>query len=85
MSLGLLKEFWYNVYEYIDNDSREDIIQGLIVLLTEHGYDLDEIADEFESDKEIMRQVKMARDEIDEYEDNSDDNDYYSDDESDDY
>lgn len=78
MSLSIISEFWYAITDYIDSDNRAEAIHSFIVMLVDQGYDLDDIADEFEKDREVMKQIKLAKDDLEE-EDDEEDSDYYSD------
>jgi hypothetical protein len=78
MSLPIISEFWYTISDFVESDSREEAIYSFIVMLVDQGYDLEDLADEFEKDREVMKQIKKAKDDMEE--DEEDEEDYYSDD-----
>lgn len=73
MSVRLASEIWNLVYESIPHDERSQIAEGLVGILMEHEYDLDDIRYEF-TDLDVQDAVKLYADETEsEYDDYSED------------
>lgn len=82
MNLSLISEIWNLVTESIPDEEREDIAYNLIGLLVEHGWELDDLAYEFDSDEQLLSAIRYHRDDEEEEEEEAEYEKY--DDESDD-
>lgn len=66
MSIQLASELWSLVRESLTDEDREQIAESLVGILIDHGYDLEDIREEF-VDSDIKQAVKYFADEDEEY------------------
>jgi hypothetical protein len=74
MSVQLAAEIWGLVRDALPYDDREQIAEGLVGILVDNGFDLDDISYEFTGDVEIEDAIKYYADDVEaeeEYEDSS--------------
>jgi hypothetical protein len=74
MSVQLAAEIWGLVRDALPYDDREQLADGLVGILVDQGFDLDDISYEFTGDAEVEDAIKYYTDDVeaeDEYEDSS--------------
>lgn len=72
MSVQLAAEIWGLVRDALPYDDREQLAEGLVGILVDQGFDLDDICYEFTGDVEVEEAIKYYTDDVDaeeEYED----------------
>lgn len=75
MSVRLASEIWNLVRESLPYDERNQLAEGLVGILMEYEYDLDDIRYEF-TDLDVQDAVKLYADETEtEYDDYPEDDD----------
>ncbi len=78
MSVQLAAEIWSLVRDALPYDDREQLADGLVGILVDHGFDCDDIAYEFTGDAEVEIAIKyyiddLESEEYDEEDSNEDD------------
>ena len=80
MSLTLISEAWEALRQHIQLADKSDAADSLVNLLIDHGYDVDEIKENFRGDKDIANALVYFS-EQEEYEEDWEDEDTSDDDE----
>lgn len=80
MSLTLISEAWEALRQHIQLADKSDAADSLVNLLIDHGYDVDEIKENFRGDKDIANALVYFS-EQEEYEEDFEDEDTSDDDE----
>lgn len=78
MSVQLAAEIWRLVRESIPYDDREQLADGLVSILMDQGFDLDDIKYEFDGDSDVNDAIKYYADDTEsdyDYEDYKEDED----------
>ena len=80
-TLAVVSEIWTLVHDHLPEHDVPDLAEGLVGLLLDHNFDLDDIRETFETDGDIMDAVEYfgeyAEDTEAEYDRETED--YYSD------
>lgn len=77
MSVQLAVELWNLIKDSIPYDDRDQLADSFVGIMVDHGYDLEEIRDEFINDSEIIQAVKYyVSNENESYEENKYDDSY---------
>jgi hypothetical protein len=79
MSVQLASEIWGLVRDMLPYDDREQVAEGLVGILMDHGFDLDDICYEFTGDVVVQEALRYYSEETEL--DEPEDYDNYSDDE----
>lgn len=66
MSVQLAAEIWSLMRECVPYDEREQLADGVVGILVDHGFDLDDVSYEFGEDADIQDAIKFYRDDVDE-------------------
>jgi hypothetical protein len=80
MSLTLISEAWEALRQHIQLADKSDAADSLVNLLIDHGYDVDEIKENFRGDKDIANALVYFS-EQEEYEEDWEDEETSDDDE----
>lgn len=80
MSLTLISEAWEALRQHIQLADKSDAADSLVNLLIDHGYDVDEIKENFRGDKDIANAL-IYFSEQEEYEEDWEDEETSDDDE----
>jgi len=76
MSLILISEAWDALRQHIQMADKSDAADSLVNLLIDHGYDVDEIKENFRGDKDIANAlVYFSEQEQEDYEEDYEDED----------
>jgi hypothetical protein len=65
MSVRLAAEIWGLVRDALPYDDREQLAEGLVGILVDQGFDLDDISYEFTGDVEVEDAIKYYTDDVD--------------------
>ena len=77
MSVQLAAELWVLVRDALPYDDREQLAEGIVGILVDHGFDLDDIRYEFTGDIDVEEAIKFYTDDVEveeEYVDREDEN-----------